>query len=270
MAIAACGSSSSGSSGTGKVTPPPDSALLTAGTLTIGSDISYPPQEFYDPAGSTNAAGFDIDLGKALADKMGLKFVAVNQGFTGIIPALSAKKFDVIISAMTISDERKTKLDFIPYFVAGQSFVVKSGSSYKPTKVEDLCGHKVAVEDGTAEKDVANALNDAGKACASNKVTVDVFNVDTEALTQLKKGADDVHYTDSPVAEYEIKKDSTLAITNAAPIDVAPEGIGVRKGETALLNPLTAAFKALQDDGTYKSLLSKWGLTTEDIAKSKP
>jgi polar amino acid transport system substrate-binding protein len=267
MAIAACGSSST-TANTAKVTPPPDSALFAPGTLTIGSDISYPPQEYYDPAGSTNATGFDIDLGKALADKMGLKFVALNQAFNGIIPALDAKKYDAIISAMTINNERKPKVDFVPYFVAGESFVTKKGATYKPAKLEDLCGHKVAVEDGTAEKDEATGLNDAGKACANNKVVIQVFTVDTEALAQIKKGAVDVHFTDSPVAGYEIKRDSSLAISGSA-IEVAPEGIAVRKGDTAVLNPLKAAFKALQDDGTYKSLLTKWGVTDGDIANNK-
>ena len=270
MAIIACGSSSAGSSGSAKVTPPPDSALFTAGTLTVGSDISYPPQEFFDPAGSTNAAGFDIDLGKALADKMGLKFVALNQAFAGIIPALDAKKYDAIISAMTINSDRTPKVNFVPYFVAGESFVIKKGASYKPAKLEDLCGHNVAVEDGTAEKDEANGLNDAGKACASKKLTVKVFPVDTEALAQLKKGAVDVHFTDSPVAGYEVKRDSNLAIANTAgAIEVAPEGIAVRKADSAILNPLKAAFKAIQDDGTYKSILVKWGVIDGDIANKK-
>jgi polar amino acid transport system substrate-binding protein len=269
LAMAACGSSST-SSGTAKVTPPPDSALFTPGTLTFGSDVSYPPQEYFDPPGSTNITGFDADIAKALADKMGLKVVLLNQAFAGIIPALDAKKYDAIISAMTVNDERKTKVDFIPYFVAGESFVIKKGSSYKPSKLEDLCGHKVAVEDGTAEKDEANGLNDAGKACASNKLTTQVFTVDTEALAQLKKGAVDVHFTDSPVAGYEVKKDSNLAIANTAgAIEVAPEGMAVRKGDSAILNSLKAAFKAIQDDGTYKSILVKWGVTDGDIANNK-
>src|SRR5258708_4392041 len=267
MAVAACGSSST-AAGSGTITPPPDSALFTAGTLTFGSDVSYPPQEYFDPAGSTNATGFDIDLGKALAAKMGLKFVAVNQAFNGIIPALDAKKYDAIISAMTINSDRTPKVDFVPYFVAGESFVVKQGSSYKPTKLEDLCGHKIAVEDGTAEKDEANGLNDAGKPCASNKVVIQVFTVDTEALAQIKKGAVDAHFTDSPVAGYEVKRDTSLSISGSA-IEVAPEGIAVRKGDSAILNPLKAAFKALQDDGTYKTLLKKWGVTDGDIANNK-
>jgi polar amino acid transport system substrate-binding protein len=268
LAITACGSSSSTSSGTAKVTPPPDSALFTPGTLTFGSDVSYPPQEYFDPPGSTNVTGFDADLAKALADKMGLKFAILNQAFNGIIPALDAKKYDAIISAMTINSDRTPKVDFLPYFVAGESFVIKKGASFKPAKLADLCGHKIAVEDGTAEKDEANGLNDAGKTCASNKVTVQVFTVDTEALAQIKKGSVDAHFTDSPVAGYEVKKDNNLTIAGSA-IEVAPEGIAVRKGDTAILNPLKAAFKALQDDGTYKSLLTKWGVTDGDIANSK-
>jgi polar amino acid transport system substrate-binding protein len=267
VAMSACGSSST-SSGTAKVTPPPDSALFTPGTLTFGSDVSYPPQEYFDPPGSTNITGFDADIAKALADKMGLKVLLVNQAFSGIIPAMDAKKYDAIISAMTINADRTPKVDFVPYFVAGESFVIKKGASYKPTKLEDLCGHKIAVEDGTAEKDEANGLNDAGKACANNKVIVQVFTVDTEALAQIKKGAVDAHFTDSPVAGYEIKRDSNLVIAGAA-IEVAPEGIAVRKGDTALLNSLKAAFKAIQDDGTYKSILKKWGVTDGDIANSK-
>jgi len=75
-----------------------------------------------------------------------------------------------MISAMTITDARKQAVDFIPYFVAGESFVVAKNSALNLTKLSDLCGHKVAAESGTAELDEANGLNDAGKACASKKL----------------------------------------------------------------------------------------------------
>src|ERR1041384_3885347 len=94
-----------------------------------------------------------------------------------------AKKYDVIISAMTINDERKQVVDFVPYFNAGESFVVTKGSSAKPTKLEDLCGLIVAVEKGTAEEQEANDLNEAGKPCANNKTKVSAFDTDTEAHT---------------------------------------------------------------------------------------
>jgi polar amino acid transport system substrate-binding protein len=267
VVLAACGSSSSGPPPAAKSSPPPDSELFTAGTLTIGSDVSYPPQEFF-PVGSTTATGFDVDLGKALADQMGLKFAVVNTPFDGIIPALNSKKFDILISAMTITDDRKTSVDFIPYFVAGESFVVAKNATITPSKLEDLCGKKVAAESGTAELDEANGLNAAGKPCASNNVKVVTFQKDTEALTELKKGNVDIHFTDSPVAAYEVQNDTANLKISGGIIEVAPEGIAVRKGDTAIETPVTAAFAALKSDGTYANLLKKWNVSDGDIKNS--
>ncbi|MHB8508305.1 MAG: ABC transporter substrate-binding protein [Candidatus Dormibacteria bacterium] len=269
LALAACGTSTNSTTATttAKVPAPPDSALFMAGTLTIGSDISYPPQEFYDPPGSKTPTGFDIELGKGLADHMGLKFEAVNQTFDGIIPSLDAKKYDIIISAMTINDDRKQKVDFVPYFSAGESFVIPSGGTHKPTKLEDLCGLNVAVEKGTAEESEAQDQNKSGGKCASNKIKIQSFETDTEALAQMKKGTVDVHFTDSPVAGYEIKKQTGIAISGGV-IEVAPEGIAVRKGDTKILDAIKAAFKSMEDDGSYKALLTKWGVADGDITKS--
>jgi polar amino acid transport system substrate-binding protein len=261
--VSACGATTPSPSGTAKVSPPPDSDLFTAGTLTIGSDVSYPPQEFF-PVGSTTAAGFDIDIGKAIADKMGLSFTVVNTPFDGIIPALNSKKFDIMISAMTITDSRKTAVDFIPYFVAGESFVVAANATINPTKLEDLCGKKVAAESGTAELDEANGLNKAGAACASNHVQVVTFQKDTEALAELKKGNVDIHFTDSPVAAYEVQQTSGLKLSGGI-IEVAPEGIAIRKNDSAMMTAVTAAFNQMKSDGTYAAILKKWNVSDGDI-----
>jgi len=267
LGLSACGSSSAAGGGT--VTPPPDSDLFTAGTLTIGSDISYPPQEYFDPPGSNTSVGFDIDLGKELAKKMGLKFTALNTKFDAIITDMSAKKFDVIISAMTDNSERRQKVDFVDYFNAGESFVVKKGSAAHPTKLEDLCGQSIAVEKGTAEETEATDTNDPAKQgkCAADKIKLQSFDTDTQALVELKKGTVTIHFTDSPVAGYELRHDSSLAVSGGV-IEIAPEGIAVRKGDSAMLNAIKQAFKALEDDGTYDSLLTKWGLKDGDIRKA--
>ena len=267
VVLAACGSSSSGPAGTAKVSPPPDSELFSAGTLTVGSDVSYPPQEFF-LEGSTTATGFDIDLGKALADAMGLKYAVVNTPFDGIIPALNSKKFDIMISAMTITDERSKVVDFIPYFIAGEAFVVAKNATINPTKLEDLCGKKVAAEAGTAELDEATGLNASGKPCASNHVKVVTFQKDTEALAELKKGNVDIHFTDSPVAAYEVQKDASNLKVSGGIIEVAPEGIAIRKGDSAIEDRVKAAFTQIKTDGTYASLLKKWNLADGDISKA--
>jgi len=268
IVVAACGSSSSSTPPAAKISPPPDSVLFTAGTLTIGSDVSYPPQEFF-PVGSTTPSGFDIDLGKALADQMGLKYAVVNTPFDGIIPALNSKKFDVLISAMTITDERSKVVDFIPYFVAGESFVVAKNATIAPTKLEDLCGKKVAAEASTAELDEATGLNAAGKACAGNNVKVVTFQKDTEALAELKKGNVDIHFTDSPVAAYEVQNDPNNLKISGGIIEVAPEGIAVRKTDASIETAVKAAFDKLKSDGTYANLLKKWNLSDGDVTKAK-
>ncbi len=265
--LTACGSTSTTPTGTATVSPPPDSELFTAGTLTIGSDVSYPPQEFF-PVGSTTADGFDIDVGKALANEMGLKFAVVNTPFDGIIPALNSKKFDIMISAMTITDARSKVVDFIPYFVAGESFVVAKNATITPAKLEDLCGKKVAAESGTAELDEANGLNKAGGACASNHVKTVTFQKDTEALTELKKGNVDIHFTDSPVAAYEVLKDPSNLKISGGIIEVAPEGIAVRKGDAPIEDAVKAAFAKMKSDGTYANLLTKWNVSDGDITKA--
>ena len=267
LLLTACGGAGGTQSGaTASVSPPPNSALFEAGTLTIGSDVSYPPQEFFKE-GTREAQGFDIDVGKAMADKMGLKFKVVNNSFDSIIPGLTSKHFDIIISAMTIKPERQQVIDFVPYFSAGESFVVPKSSTKNLTKLSDLCGLKVAVEKGTAEEDEAKGLNAAGQPCASSKVTVHAYDVDTTALAELAKGTDDVHFTDSPVAGYEVKRNNNIKVSGGV-IEVAPEGIGMRKNDSAVENPVRKAFKAIEDDGTYDNILKKWGLQDGDIRKA--
>lgn len=285
--ITACGGSGTSSSGPAagcptaatspstKTKAPPSSELLTPGTLTFGSDVSYPPQEFYpDGCNGKDPDGFDIDLGKAMAARMGLKFAVTDTKFDGIIPALTTKKYDAIISAMTISAERKKVVQFVPYFVAGESYVLTSDNSKSPQELKDLCGLKVAVEKGTAEETEVGDANDASKQgiCASKPIDYknSDYDKDTQSLAALKKGSVDVHFTDSPVASYELLKNTGFKISNKTIQNTAPEGIAVRGDDNAMLSAMTAAFDAMKTDGTYTKLLEKWKLTDGDITKASP
>jgi polar amino acid transport system substrate-binding protein len=286
--VTACGGSSSsgGTSTTAgcpqaattpstKTTAPPSSDLLTPGTLTFGSDVSYPPQEFYpDGCNGKDPDGFDIDVAKAVAAQMGLKFAVTDTKFSGIIPSLSTKKYDAIISAMTITDERKKVVKFLPYFIAGESYVLTSDNSKSPQELKDLCGLKVAVEKGTAEETEVQDANDASKQgpCASKPIDWQSsdYDKDTQALAALKKGTVDVHFTDSPVARYELLKNTGFKISNKTVQNTAPEGIAVRADDSAMLTAITAAFDAMKTDGTYKKLLDKWHLNEGDITKASP
>ncbi|MGI8610283.1 MAG: ABC transporter substrate-binding protein [Candidatus Dormibacteria bacterium] len=284
LLISACGGSSGGGTtasnpcGSDAVrpskttAPPPSTELTTPGTLTFGSDVSYPPQEFYPDGCPKTADGFDLDVAKAIATRMGLKYAVVDTKFDGIIPALQTKKFDALVSAMTITDERKKVVQFEPYFSAGESFIVLNSSSKSPQELKDLCGLKVAVEKGTTEESDATDANDPAKKgpCATKPIDFKNtdFDKDTQSLEALRKGTADVHFTDSPVASYELLKNTDLKITNKAVLSTAPEGVAVRKDDAAMFTAVDAAFKAILADGTYKTLLTKWKLDAGDITKA--
>lgn len=260
-AIGACGGSSSGS---GSCTPSvkAPAGLVNSGSLTIGSDMSYPPQEF----NPNNPSGFDLDLGRALAHEMCLQTKFVNQGFSGIIPALNAHKFDVIISAMTITDARKQVVNFVPYFNAGEAVVAQKSKHLRITDLTQLCGLTVAVEDGTAEEDEAKTSINP-KCPAGKPINLKVYPTDTDAFAQLLKGTVDVHFTDDPVAYYDAKRNSSLEVVSPV-LETAPEGIAMRKTDTALFDAIQSAFSKLESNGTYSSLLKSWNLSNDDIRKA--
>lgn len=135
------------------VTPPVAAAkvtytgkLVTPGTLTVGSDTSFPP---FESLSGTTVEGFDVDLATAIAKEIGIqKVVFLTEGFDTLIPSLQAGKYDVIVSGMFITDERKQSVDFTDaYGVANQAVAVKAGAGIKDST--DLEGKKIGVQSGT-------------------------------------------------------------------------------------------------------------------------
>lgn len=259
LLITACGSSSTSTNSAtpSSVAAPTD--LITSGTLTVGSDTTYPPQEFVDTT-TGQATGFDIDLISAMAADMGLKVVIQKANFNTIIDDLSAKRYDTAISALTINDERKKKADFVPYFNAGESLLVPKGNPQKLKVVNDLCGKAVGVQDGTVELDDLNAANKG--ACKANPIKLTVLKDQTDVIQLLVNKRVVATYQDSPVSDYYIKQNPGHFEIGGSIVNAAAEGIAVRKGDTSMLNALQAAFNKVKADGTYDSLFAKWQLNT--------
>jgi len=235
------------------IVPPAD--LVETGTLTFGSDISYPPQEDYDP--SHNPVGYDIDLGKALAERMGLRAKFVQQNFDTLLPNLAAKKYDAVLSAMPITDERKRSATFVAYFQAGQAIVVKRGNPDGLKSAAELCGRRVAVPVNTPEHDTVIASNQG--TCKDKPIGITTHPSDLVALEKVEQGEADAAMVDSPVAWNYGKVKGTVEVAGD-PIANVPEGIGVLPSNTALYDALRGALKQLIADGTYRRLLENWGL----------
>lgn len=266
--LAACGgnstSSSTGSSAKASVAAPKD--LLTAGTLTVGSDTTYPPQESIDPA-TGKPVGFDVDIITEIAKRMGLQANIQTAKFDSIIDSLSNKRFDVVISAVTINPERQKKVDFVPYFYAGESLLVQKGNPKNLKTVADLCGLAVGVQNGTVEQP---ELTDGSKACQkSGKPAIDITVLqDQTAVVQLLATNRVVAtYQDSPVTDYYNKLNPGQFQVGGSVVNAAQEGIVVRKGDSEMFKAVQTAFNQMKADGTYQNIINKWGLKTGQISE---
>ncbi len=245
---------------------PSGGTLAFAGKLVICSDIPYPPQEFFDA--NANPTGSDIDIGTEIAKRLGLTADIQNSVFDTIIAAVTSGKCDIVISAQNITADRIKQVDMIPYFQAGQSFVVAAGNPAGINATTDLCGKKVGAETGTTEIDylqgtgaykgqgLSAACTKAGKAA----INIKSFGKDSDALLALQSGQADAYFADSPVAGYyTVQHPDQFALSGIPPLQTALEGISVPQSNTGLRDAVQQALVAMINDGTYLSILKKYG-----------
>jgi polar amino acid transport system substrate-binding protein len=280
-AVAACGSSSSSSSTSSTPASTSTSAATSAnsavaklvpaaakskGTLTVAADASYAPNEFIGPDGHT-VVGMDADLATALAAQMGLKANVVNATFDTIIPGLASGKYDLGASSFTDTKAREKIVDFVDYFEAGTSFFTKATGGTTVTGLSQLCGKSVSVESGTTELTDAQGQSKACTKAGKPKVNVLVFPTQSAANLALASGRAQISMADSPVAAYQVKKSNGTFKLVGQPYGTAPYGLAIPK-KSGLAPAVLAALKALIANGTYTSILTKWGVQTGAIAAS--
>lgn len=227
-------------------------------TLVVASDASYAPNEFFDKDGKT-VVGMDVDLINAIAAKLGLKADVKNAPFDGIIPGIKAGKYQVGVSSFTDNKEREATVDFATYFTAGSSFYIEADGGPTVNTLADLCGLKVAAQKGTVQADDATAQSKKCTADGKKAVDVQIFPDQNGVNLALKSGRVQVAMADSPVAAYAVKQSNGAFKLTGESYDNAPYGIAVPK-DSGLAQPMVDAIKALIADGTYKEILTKWGV----------
>ena len=284
VALAACGSSSSSSTSSASSSTPASTsttsaapasnganaaiaklvpaALKSKGTITVAADASYAPNEFIGPDGHT-VVGMDADLSKALAQVMGLKANVVNATFDTIIPGLAAGKYDMGASSFTDTKEREKTVDFVDYFIAGESFITKASGGATISGISDICGKAVAVEKGTTEETDAGTQSKKCTSAGKPAVKVLSFADQNAANLALSSGRADLGFLDSPIAEYQVKQSNGQFKLVGAAYANAPYGLALPKGSSA--PAVLAALKVLMQNGTYSSILTHWGLTSGAI-----
>jgi glutamine transport system substrate-binding protein len=221
--------------------------IRARGELVVGSDAAYPPFEFVDKDG--NIVGIDIDIAKAIADHLKVKLRVVNTSFDGIIPALLAKKFDMIISAMTITPERAKQVDFsIPYYNAGQLITVREDDNRIKSE-KDLQGKIVAVQLGTTGQFYAESLPGIKE--------IRKFETVDGAFLELKNGRVDAVIADDLTSLAFVRSTKGLKVINKL-LTKEQYGIAVRKEDKALLREINIVIARLKKEGVIEKLREKW------------
>ena len=217
------------------------------GTLTIGVTADYMPFEYINKDG--DIVGFDVDIANAIATKLGVEVKFIDTAFDGLIPGLKSDKYDLIISAMTITEKREKAVDFTePYFNAGQVIaVMKEDNNIKNLK--DLAGKKVGVQLGTTGDLKASEMNDLAKVKRYEKVP--------QAYLDLRNGRVDAIINDLPVTAAYIMKHPEVKIVGE-PFTSEYYGIAARPGDDQLLKKINTALKEIKTSGTYDEIYNKW------------
>ena len=241
---------------------PAEPAKPAAKELVVGTDAAYAPFESENE--NKEIVGFDIDVVKAIADKAGIKVKFINTPWEGIFKTLEQGDRDFLVSAITITDERKQTMDFSePYFEAKQLIAVGKDSKIK--KFDDLKKLKVGVQTGTTGDEVVQKLQ--GKTSANIKR----FESTPLALKELEAGGVDAVVADNGVVINYVKNNSQ-AFRTVEDASFAKEyyGLAVKKGNAELVGKLNEGLKKIKEDGTYDKIYAQYFGEAKPAAAEQP
>src|SRR3954447_13465843 len=178
------------------------SDIASDGKIVVGSDASYAPNEFVDADGTT-IIGMDVDLGKAVGQKLGLDVEFQNSAFDGILPGIAAKKYELGMSSFTDNAEREKQVDMVTYFSAGTKMATPKGNP-DGIKIDDLCGKTVAVQRGTVQVDDLTARSDTCTKAGKPAINISQFQAQTDVTLALTAKRAQAMLADSPVVDYAV------------------------------------------------------------------
>jgi polar amino acid transport system substrate-binding protein len=228
-----------------------------AGKIVDIINLPYPPMEFSNP-GSSTAMGFDIDMAKAIAQKLGDSISFSNVLFEQIIPSVKTHRGDFAWTAVFDLKAREKTLNFIDYFKTGAQLYTSTAHAGEYKTIKSLCGQTIAVPKGTAFGQVVGRLSRGN--CGSKAMKTVTVASPTEQNLQIKEGRADAAISGPETIGY-LQKQQPGKWATVGPI-VEPDYYAVvfAKNNTKMLNTVFAAMKTAWKDGTYRRILTKWGL----------
>jgi polar amino acid transport system substrate-binding protein len=231
--------------------------VLRRGELRVGFEAGYVPFEMTDKNG--DFVGFDIDMAKEMAKAMGVDFVPVNTAWDGIIPALLTRKFDIIMSGMTVTQERNLKINFAdPYIIVGQTILLNDKHEGEVTSYKDLNDPKYTV---------TSKLGTTGEQAVQRmipKANYKSFETETEAFLEVLNGKADAYVYDLPNCVYlYAQQGKGKVVFLDEPFTYEPLAWAINKGDPDFMNWLNNFLRQMKNDGRYDAIYNKWIKGTE-------
>ncbi|MDQ3484022.1 MAG: glutamate ABC transporter substrate-binding protein [Actinomycetota bacterium] len=262
LGVAACGDDEEAGTGGSASTPAETSSapaekfsadttmgkIQKKGEITIGVKYDVPPFGFKNPS-TGDIEGFDIDFGKAVADALGVKPKYIEALSDNRIPFITDGTADLILSTMTINEERVKEINFTdPYFIAKGRILQKKGGDIGG--VEDLAGKKVCTALGSTYEETLKK-----EAPEADLRLVDSYS---ECLELVQNGGVDAVSTDDVILTGMIIQDDSLELVKGEELTVEPYGGGLKKGDEQFTEFLNGVLDKYESDGRWKAAYQKW------------
>lgn len=229
-------------------------AVKEKGMLRVATAEGYPPMEMYKE-GTQELIGVDPNLAAAIAGRLGLKLKMTNASFPGLIPGLQADRWDLAMSSMSDTAERRNAVDFVDYFHAGGAIMVAKGNPAGVKDLADLCGRAVVLAKGSSNLAIGEAQNDK---CAK-KMKISQSEDAPTGLLQIDAGRAVATIVDYPVAKMLAQESGKYEVLEAQ-YEAGPWGIALDKKDSQLRDAVRKALQELIEGGEYTKILEKWGV----------
>ena len=225
--------------------------IMEKGSIVLGLDDSFPPMGFRDSNGEI--AGFDIDLAREVCSRLGVELILQPIDWDAKILDLNSKDIDIIWNGLTITDERKEKIDFSKPYIANRQIIMVQADSGINLK-SDLADMKVGIQLGSSAEDAVKSE----EAVMNTFRELVKYQDNVQALMDLEVGRVDAVVVDEILGRYYLSgKPEVYAVADEY---FAEEeyGIGFRKGETAFVNAVDQVLDQMAEDGTAAGISEKW------------
>ncbi|WP_329391930.1 ABC transporter substrate-binding protein [Streptomyces sp. NBC_01716] len=237
--------------------------LLPADTgqkLVFGMNLTSPPSRFKDDKGKQ--VGFNVDIARLIAKKLGKDIKIEDTTFEAIIPGLQSGRFDLTVSSMSRTDERLEQMDMIEYMGAGEGALFKKGNpdDIQASAKTSLCGLRVAAMSGSYQEQTS--LPETSKKCAEadkNPVKATAFPSNNESILAVSSGRVDAAIADTPVVQYAQTQNKATFESLIFDGTKSHNNVGLPKG-SPLTPAVAAALQKLMDEGSYQKVFDKWGI----------